>query len=69
MRKRPRVTSHTQGRLHAQQKEQAPCLKIKSLKMVTQDTNLVWFSLTREVLRVTHKSELPRMVTDVNVTS
>ena len=37
--------------------------------MVTQDTNLVWFSLTRAVLRVTHKSELPRMVADVNVTS
>ena len=37
--------------------------------MVTQDTNPVWFSLTQEVLRVTHKSELPRMLTEVNVTS
>ena len=63
------MNTHTQGRLHAQQKEQAPCLKIRSFKMVTQDTNLVWFSLIRAVLRVTHKSELPRMVTDVNVTS
>ena len=45
------------------------CLKIKSLKMVTQDTNQVWFSLTQVVLRVTHKSELPRMMTDLNATS
>ena len=63
------MDTYSQGRLHAQQKEQAPYLKIRSLKMVTQDTNQVWFSLTREALRVIHKSELPRMVTDVNVTS
>ena len=37
--------------------------------MVTQDTNQVWFSLTQVVLRVTHKSELPRMMTDLNATS
>ena len=63
------MDTYSQGRLHAQQKEQAPYLKIRSLKMVTQDTNQVWFSLTQEVLRVIHKSELPRMMTDLKVTS